>query len=207
MSSEKECRRCDRRLPTSSFRADPRYRDGYTSWCAECHRKRNSEWAKENRARLTARAAAYKRENIEVARATNRAFKKRNAVALRAQHAEWVSANRDKRRQTDAKYKAAKLRATPRWADKKAIATIYRLALAIEKRTGQRMHVDHIVPLQSKWVCGLHCESNLQVLPGPENEGKRNFWWPEMHEPTEQAQRQPDMFVPRAPAPKQEAML
>jgi hypothetical protein len=41
-------------------------------------------------------------------------------------------------------------------------------------------HVDHIVPLVSKFVCGLHCEANLQLLPGPENQRKGNRVWPDM---------------------------
>lgn len=59
------------------------------------------------------------------------------------------------------------------------------------------MHVDHIVPLQSNWVCGLHCEANLRVIPGAENESKRNFWWPQMGN-IEQAQRQSDLFIKAA---------
>ena len=181
MSPDKYCTRCKQHLPVSVFRSDVRYKDGYASWCSQCHRIRSSEWAKENRARLTAKAAKWRAANLDVARAINRAFKRRNVVTISAAHAAWVASNRDKRRQTDAKYKATKLMATPKWADKKAIAKIYLSAVSIERNTGQRMHVDHIVPLQSKWVCGLHCEANLQVLAGALNESKRNSWWPLMN--------------------------
>ena len=44
-----------------------------------------------------------------------------------------------------------------------------------------RWEVDHIVPLQSPIVCGLHVEHNLQVIPASKNRSKHNRHWPDMH--------------------------
>ena len=42
------------------------------------------------------------------------------------------------------------------------------------------MHVDHIVPLNSPIVCGLHNEFNLQIIPPATNYHKSNNYWPDM---------------------------
>jgi len=78
------------------------------------------------------------------------------------------------------KQHAKKLKATPKWADFEKIKAFYQQAARLETFTGIPMHVDHIVPLGSKIVCGLNCEQNLQVLTKRENIAKLNRWWPDM---------------------------
>ena len=90
--------------------------------------------------------------------------------------------NRAERNAALAKYRAAKLRATPVWRDDFTIDEIYSLAELRTKVTGISWNVDHIVPLQSKLVCGLHCEANLRVIPAVENLSKNNRHWPDMPE-------------------------
>lgn len=70
--------------------------------------------------------------------------------------------------------------AQPKWADTSRIFEIYRFRDTLSEITGIEHHVDHIVPLTSKLVCGLHNEFNLQVLPGVENLKKHNRHWPDM---------------------------
>lgn len=51
-----------------------------------------------------------------------------------------------------------------------------------EAATGLKHDIDHVVPLISDIVCGLHVEANLSVIPASVNRGKRNRYWPNMPE-------------------------
>lgn len=70
--------------------------------------------------------------------------------------------------------------ATPGWASQDAMLSIYVECERLRRETGDAYEVDHIVPLQSKRVCGLHCEANLQILPMSANRSKSNRHWPGM---------------------------
>jgi hypothetical protein len=69
---------------------------------------------------------------------------------------------------------------TPDWINESAVLEIYREAKRLTNLTGVVHHVDHVVPLRSPLVCGLHWERNLQVLPATNNIRKGNRWWPDM---------------------------
>ena len=71
-------------------------------------------------------------------------------------------------------------KATPKWFEAAKIAALYR------KANERGLHVDHIVPLKSPIVCGLHCFDNMQLLSKEQNLHKSNHRWPNMpNEPVE----------------------
>ena len=80
----------------------------------------------------------------------------------------------------NAKRRSAKRKATVKWSNDKKIRQIYSYSISISKKTGIKHHVDHIVPLISEFVCGLHNEFNLQVITEEENLRKGNLFWPDM---------------------------
>lgn len=107
-----------------------------------------------------------------------RAYYQANKDVMRKQRRAYLKANPHIMYTSIAKRRASKLQAIPMWANKEHIDSIYYLA-SINRKVGYDVQVDHIVPLQSKLVCGLHCESNLQLLQGSDNMTKGNRHWPD----------------------------
>ena len=84
----------------------------------------------------------------------------------------WREKNRAKVNSIEAKRRAAKLRAAPRWLNGEhmdQIDAVYLEALTLTVETGVKHHVDHVVPLQGKKVSGLHVPWNLRAIPAVEN--------------------------------------
>lgn len=206
----KICTKCGESKQKTDFFFDAKGKEGLQARCKKCHnaasaawRKANPEkqksceeaWAFANRDHERAYSAKWRRDNkerMEIARATWRAnnqdrikivnatYFKNNKEKVSNANAAWLSANRAHATAYAAKQRARKVQATPVWANKFFIDEIYDLANRRTKLFGFSWHVDHIVPLKSKLVCGLHCEANLQVITGSENCSKNNRYWPEM---------------------------
>lgn len=74
---------------------------------------------------------------------------------------------------------ATKVQATPRWLtaqDRADIAAVYAEAATKSASTGTPHDVDHIVPLRSPVVCGLHVAWNLRAIPAHKNRVKSNHF-------------------------------
>lgn len=93
--------------------------------------------------------------------------KSEKAILWRINNAHRLAANAMRR-------VARRIRATPQWANEKAILAVYQKAKELTEATGTPHDVDHIIPLQGKFVCGLHVESNLRAIPSALNRKKSN---------------------------------
>lgn len=70
---------------------------------------------------------------------------------------------------------AIKKLATPSWSDQRAIQAVYRKRDDMNFEAGMGVwSVDHIYPLLSEHVCGLHVAENLQIITAKKNMQKQN---------------------------------
>ncbi len=116
--------------------------------------------------------------------AASLASRAKKPEAYKAYNARWRRENAARCRAKYKRYMAAKAGAVPKWANDFFMQEAYELAQLRQRATGISWHVDHIVPLQSKFVCGLHVHDNLRVIPGVLNLSKSNRYWPDQWRPS-----------------------
>ena len=138
-------------------------------------RKRKNDWHLKNKERVARRRKEIETEadrikNRERAIAHYWANRERRLAAVK----EYNRNNKAKILAHRTKRKIKIKRATPSWVDFEAIKKIYIKRQVVSERTGIQHHVDHIVPLLGKNVCGLHVPWNLQVIPAADNLRKSN---------------------------------
>lgn len=104
-------------------------------------------------------------------------YRQNNIEKLKAYNTEYRLAHLAEDAARSMKRYSRKLKAAPMWLTAQQLQEIkffYIEAKRLEKETGIKYHVDHIVPLQGENVCGLHVPWNLQVLSATENLQKSN---------------------------------
>lgn len=135
------------------------------------------QYAQENVDRLNALRDKWKTANPEKHRAAINNWEQHNRDKVRSAALRWIKANKPACAAAQARRRARKLCATPVWlteANHIAMKSLYAEAARLTKQCGEDFHVDHIVPLRGRTVCGLHVPWNLQILRGVENMSKNN---------------------------------
>jgi hypothetical protein len=117
--------------------------------------------------RQTLATARWKKRNQEKDSAHQSAYRQKHSKRLKEYFKVWINENRDSYNAYQATRKKRVKLATPAWADLDVIRSFY-------FNCPKGYHVDHIIPLSGKDVCGLHVENNLQYLPALENLKKSN---------------------------------
>jgi len=146
----KVCRDCTQCLSLELFVKSKAFKQsGYDNICKVCNYTKTREY---RRNKKPDRSQEYKK--------------------YREKYPEKVSANSGTRR-------AKKRQRVPKWLsleEQWMINEVYSLARLRTKLTGIKWHVDHIIPLVSNTVSGLHTITNLQVIPAKLNLIKGNSY-------------------------------
>lgn len=199
MVGAKACSKCLERKPVTEFNKRSKSPDGLQYKCRVCMLAEKRAWNAANKEHIrqysAERSPIYRAKNKESIAEKKREYHKKNAERIRAKVLKWQKDNKERVNAKNSEWakanplqgyvKAARRVAARRsalvgWADSDAISVIYGMARDLTRETGIPHEVDHIVPLQSDLVCGLHCEANLQILTRSENASKGNKHWPDM---------------------------
>lgn len=173
---EKYCPRCKTTKSTAEFsrnKAREGRHGGFASYCKICVREYGKERQYDKKRWETNRERELQRHRdyMQIDREKKLDMYRRMSQDYRKAHPDRVNATNRAR---------GKWNFVPAWADRAAMRTVYAKAREWSDVLGIEMHVDHIVPIRGKIVCGLHCEANLQLLSKELNHEKRHFVWPDM---------------------------
>jgi len=144
-------------------------------------------WNDANKPAKAAYAADYSRRNAGTISKKNRLRYVRNKAKMDAASRRWAENNPEKvlakgrawgKRNPDkinakCSRRRARLSAVA-WADKKAVARVYRTARHLSNFTGRPHQVDHVYPLNGLTVSGLHVPENLMVVDAWINRSKHS---------------------------------
>ena len=176
----KKCNGCGEEKPIDAFGAvKPGRGDRHNraSRCKICRSARNLEWHKNNfsRAKNNRRNFYVKNKIKEIAYAKE--WRENNLDRHNKNYSKWAKNNRPKLTAKQNARRSLKISATPEWLNflhKTKIEEFYDVAAAVSVQTGVKHHVDHIIPLQGEFVCGLNVPWNLQVISASINCSKKN---------------------------------
>jgi hypothetical protein len=140
--------------------------DGRNKGCTFCKKMYKSKTSK-SRDPIVRKTEARKR----------RTRRQNNLERYRERERIWRQNNPAKVKAKKIRHRTALGEATPGWLTDNQwdeMNEFYKEAQKLTEATGKVHHVDHVVPIQGKRVCGLHVPWNLQVLTATENLSKGN---------------------------------
>lgn len=185
--NHKKCNSCLILKPFSCFVANDPGKDGLYSICRECcsTRAKTLRAIPEVRDTLNSANREYYSENSEAVKERTSAYAKVNRNIYNKATKEWNLRNPLYSKIKVSQRRAAKLNAIPYWCkddewEKFLLEEVYDLRDRMNALGKFKYNVDHIIPLQSNFVCGLHYSTNLAVITFEENMKKGNRYWPDM---------------------------
>lgn len=132
------------------------------------------EYAKRNREKLAANQRTFNEKNPGRRAEISASWRAKNPCAAREFSKRWRANNPDHRREESARRRAMRRAALPKdfsEFDRFVILEASRACRRRAKMHGEIFHIDHMTPLSRG---GLHCATNVQVIPARLNLWKNN---------------------------------
>lgn len=169
-----DCKECYKQDHKTRREANPNYMKDYYKVNLEQIKKANKKYYLENKEIKKAKQREYTCKNKEEIARKNKERYLLNCETIKLKAKQYRDNNKSKIRALNAKHRADKKQATPQWFNKEEVKYIYEIAKE------KNLEVDHMVPLNSRFVCGLHVQDNLRCISKELNRMKRNIYWPDM---------------------------
>jgi Lhr-like helicase len=192
----KTCSCCKLEKIFTEFNKNKKSKDGYQSICRNCSKEHYRDYYKqyyervrenkissskkyyeENRSEILESRKEYQKQYYENNIEKILEYYQKNKDNICIRNKKYRESNKDKILARNAKRRADKIKATPKWLSKEQLLEIsfyYWLCNSMSEDNDVKYHVDHIVPLRGKDVCGLHVPWNLQILEASDNIRKSN---------------------------------
>lgn len=185
------CRKCciEKKANSDNFYASKLSQGSKVLTCKPCRDKfsymmqdkeqqkdRHKKWRDKNKEKISTYKKNYVKNNKDKIKTKDKEYRSRTEVkkARRLYERKYYQENRNKLIAYSCAYDSRVRASRPSWQSQKEINNYYKKA----KENG--LEVDHIVPIKSDLVCGLHCIDNFQLLTRSENASKGNRHWPDM---------------------------
>jgi hypothetical protein len=167
----KLCCTCKEDKPVSLFYKNKTTKDGLYKQCIACVKHyyvtnktiinlKNNQYYQNNKEKHLQKSKEYREQNKEYLKEHKQQYYQNN---------KFYFIKKSKERQKRIK------QATPCWEsekDRQHITSVYNLAMLYSWITDSPWHVDHVIPLKGKIVCGLHVPLNLEPVPASYNLSK-----------------------------------
>lgn len=143
-----------------------RYYDGHKSSIKQYHK----QYRVDHIEHITQRDNQYRINNKEHIKQ----HRIQNKEHYNQYHKQWRTDNPDKVALLTERRRLYLKSRTPKWYEEDLIKQLYLKRDQLNNTWGTNLEVDHIIPIISKTVCGLHCWANLQLLDASLNSSKNN---------------------------------
>ena len=174
----KTCTQCKEAKEIHLFVVNRKKKCGYRAYCISCGPIISRRYYLKNVDKRREVARAYRAAHPDKVKAAWNKWAEPRKQELSRKQCERTKREPEKNRARRSLRRARQAQALAPWANLEKINDIYAEAARLTKETGIKHHVDHIYPIKSKVMCGLHVETNLQILTQVENQKKSNRHWP-----------------------------